>query len=134
MRLMNYSPALFRRRSHKLVGVAAAAGLILAGTMPGLSAANAAPPPLVTDPAQYVDVFGGTGDGGGEVGSINDFPGPARPFGMVQFSPDTNGSAGTGAAGDWTSGRVGSGYRYGANQIRGFSLTHASQGCSLYGD
>ena len=54
------------------------------------------------------------------------------PFGMVQFSPDTNSR--TTAAGDNTANRNGSVYRWNNRVTRGFSMTHASQGCSLYGD
>ncbi|MDR0504590.1 MAG: GH92 family glycosyl hydrolase [Bifidobacteriaceae bacterium] len=105
-----------------------AAGLI--ATAP----AEAAPPALITNPVQYVQVFGGTGNGGGEVGDINDFPGPAMPFGMVQFSPDSNGTAANVTQGTWSSNRNGAGYHWPDRSTRGFSMTHASQGCSLYGD
>jgi len=61
-----------------------------------------------------VDPFIGTAGGG------NTFPGATLPFGMVQWSPDTNRDA-------W--------YIYGDKQILGFSLTHVSgAGCGLYGD
>jgi predicted alpha-1,2-mannosidase len=54
-------------------------------------------------------------DGGG-----NTFPGATMPFGMMQWSPDTNTSA-------W--------YYYKDKQITGFGLTHISgAGCPLYGD
>jgi predicted alpha-1,2-mannosidase len=54
-------------------------------------------------------------DGGG-----NTFPGATLPFGMIQWSPDTNTQA-------W--------YYYRDKQITGFSLTHISgAGCPLYGD
>ncbi len=75
--------------------------------------------------ARMIDVFIGTGArtslpaaySGGET-----FPGAAVPFGMVQWSPDTVKFAY-------------SGYAYGDNRIRGFSLTHLSgAGCSQYGD
>ncbi|WP_394825377.1 GH92 family glycosyl hydrolase [Pendulispora albinea] len=72
---------------------------------------------------QYVNPFIGTDPGttplppsSGE-STGNDYPGPAMPFGMVQFSPDT---------------RVGSatGYRYSDTSIQDFSLTHfAGAGC-----
>jgi predicted alpha-1,2-mannosidase len=61
-----------------------------------------------------VDPFIGTAGGG------NTFPGASLPFGMVQWSPDTNRDA-------W--------YVYNDKQIRGFGLTHISgAGCGLYGD
>ncbi|WP_020666000.1 GH92 family glycosyl hydrolase [Amycolatopsis nigrescens] len=88
----------------------------------GVSSASAAPgdAPLVADPAAYVDPFIGTGTGGSSVGEINNFPGAAVPFGMMQFSPDTKGSY--------------AGYQYHSDQIRGFSLNHASVGCHAFGD
>jgi predicted alpha-1,2-mannosidase len=65
-------------------------------------------------PYESVDPMIGT-DGGG-----NTFPGATLPFGMVQWSPDTNTDA-------W--------YHHNENQIYGFSLTHISgAGCPLYGD
>jgi predicted alpha-1,2-mannosidase len=61
-----------------------------------------------------VDPFIGTAGGG------NTFPGATLPFGMMQWSPDTNHDA-------W--------YFYSEKQIKGFSLTHISgAGCPLYGD
>jgi predicted alpha-1,2-mannosidase len=61
-----------------------------------------------------VDPIIGT-DGGG-----NTFPGASLPFGMVQWSPDTNTDA-------W--------YIHSEKQLYGFSLTHISgAGCPLYGD
>lgn len=62
----------------------------------------------------------GTGRGGGVVGEINNFPGVSTPLGMMQFSPDTVGSY--------------AGYQYHSDQIRGFSLNHASVGCTAFGD
>jgi predicted alpha-1,2-mannosidase len=65
-------------------------------------------------PYDSVDPTIGT-DGGG-----NTFPGATLPFGMMQWSPDTNTDA-------W--------YHHSENQIYGFSLTHISgAGCPLYGD
>lgn len=84
------------------------------------SPAAAAKPSLVDDPAAYVDPLIGTGRGGASVGEINNFPGPAAPFGMMQFSPDTAGSY--------------AGYQYHSDKIRGFSLDHASVGCTTFGD
>jgi predicted alpha-1,2-mannosidase len=75
---------------------------------------------LVADPTQYVDPMIGTGMGGANVGEINNFPGPSTPFGMLQFSPDTQGAY--------------AGYQYNSNKLRGFSLTHASVGCRQFGD
>jgi len=56
----------------------------------------------------------------GTTGNGNTFPGATLPFGMIQWSPDTNSSA-------W--------YYFQQPQITGFGLTHISgAGCSLYGD
>ncbi|WP_329123743.1 GH92 family glycosyl hydrolase [Streptomyces sp. NBC_01465] len=76
--------------------------------------------PLVDDPSDYVDPLIGTGRGGSSVGEINNFPGPSTPFGMMQFSPDTPGSY--------------AGYQYHSDTIRGFSMDHASVGCTAFGD
>jgi putative alpha-1,2-mannosidase len=68
----------------------------------------------VSTPYDAVNPIIGT-DGGG-----NTFPGASLPFGMVQWSPDTNTDA-------W--------YFYKDKQITGFGLTHISgAGCPLYGD
>jgi predicted alpha-1,2-mannosidase len=65
-------------------------------------------------PYDAVDPFIGTSGGG------NTFPGASLPFGMLQWSPDTNRDA-------W--------YFYNEKQIDGFSLTHISgAGCAVYGD
>ncbi|GAA4588324.1 hypothetical protein GCM10023194_39660 [Planotetraspora phitsanulokensis] len=100
---------------------AALGGAVLIG---GTTQAAAAPPParaaVFADPVQYVNPLIGTGNGGEAVGDINDFPGVDTPFGMMQLSPDTAGS--------------GVGYSYGKSSIRGFSLNHASAGCSVFGD
>lgn len=56
----------------------------------------------------------------GTAGGGNTFPGATLPFGMIQWSPDTD----TGA---W--------YKYDEKELYGFSLTHLSgAGCPLYGD
>ena len=73
----------------------------------------------VTDAANYVDPFIGTGGHG------HTFPGATVPFGMVQFSPDTR-------MNDWDGC---SGYHTSDHTILGFSTTHLSgTGCSDYGD
>ena len=65
-------------------------------------------------PYESVDPLIGTAGGG------NTFPGATLPFGMMQWSPDTNTDA-------W--------YDYHQKSIYGFSLTHVSgAGCPLYGD
>lgn len=65
-------------------------------------------------PYDSVDPLIGTAGGG------NTFPGATLPFGMIQWSPDTDQDA-------W--------YRYDEKKLYGFSLTHISgAGCPLYGD
>ncbi len=69
--------------------------------------------------ADLVNPFIGTGTGPG--GSINLFPGPSMPFGMVQLSPDTESR--------------GFGYHSYQPDIQGFSMTHMSgPGCANEGD
>lgn len=77
---------------------------------PAISAAAQAQ----SSPYDAVDpIIGTDGDG-------NTFPGASLPFGMVQWSPDTNTEA-------W--------YIHHQKQIYGFGLTHVSgAGCPLYGD
>lgn len=71
-------------------------------------------------PVSYVNSLIGTGNGGPEAGEINNFPGPSAPFGMVQYSPDTvDGYAG---------------YVITDDRLKGYSMTHASVGCSAFGD
>ncbi|WP_063740016.1 lectin [Amycolatopsis jejuensis] len=99
----------------------AAVGCALALAVAGLSAvpAQAAPQAAqaVADPASLVNPFIGT------TNDANDFPGADAPFGMVQWSPDTN------------SRPPGGGYNYKDSTITGFSLTHiAGPGCGAAGD
>jgi len=80
---------------------------------------------------QYVNPFIGTGNSplpdylGGNA-SGNTFPGATMPFGMVQWSPDTEKAFGKDERGS---------YLYADTAIRGFSLTHLSgPGCPVFGD
>ena len=76
--------------------------------------ANAA---LAENVIRWVDPFIGTVDEG------NCFPGPCRPFGMVQPSPDTGGKVHC------------SGYKFTDTTVRGFSQTHLNgTGCPAMGD
>ena len=71
--------------------------------------------------APAADVLPLIGTGKGPGGSINLFPGPSMPFGMVQVSPDTEDQ--------------GYGYHYYDKNIHGFSMTHMSgPGCANEGD
>ncbi|HEV2864281.1 MAG TPA: GH92 family glycosyl hydrolase [Pyrinomonadaceae bacterium] len=83
------------------------------------------------DLSSFVNPFVGTGNSplpdylGGNA-SGNTFPGATLPFGMVQFSPDTDKSFGPVDRGS---------YAYHHDSIRGFSLTHLSgPGCPIFGD
>jgi predicted alpha-1,2-mannosidase len=90
-------------------------------TISDFSFESRTPAPITAQqsPAGQVNVFIGTGAGPG--GSINLFPGPSMPFGMVQLSPDTESS--------------GYGYHYYQRYIQGFSMTHMSgPGCNNEGD
>jgi predicted alpha-1,2-mannosidase len=93
---------------------------------PAVAQAATAPagtPAAVRDPAALVDPLVGTGSGGGVVGQVDTFPGADRPFGMVQWSPDT------------PSRPDGGGYSDSDSSITGFSLTHVSgPGCAVAGD
>jgi len=106
-------------RSRIAAGIIAAA-LAVGGTAGAAAPATAAEPDWVVDPAGHVDTLNGTGIGGESVGSINNFPGPAVPFGMVQFSPDTTDTY--------------AGYQYHNDRMTGFSMNHASAGCYVFGD
>ncbi|QDZ15648.1 alpha-1,2-mannosidase [Humibacter ginsenosidimutans] len=110
------------RTSRRPVMLGALAALIGLVAMPLVTTATAAhaDPAYVSDPASYVNTLNGTGSGGANVGSINNFPGPATPFGMVQFSPDTTNTY--------------AGYSHDNSTLKGFSLTHASVGCTAFGD
>ncbi len=78
----------------------------------------------LADPASNVDVFAGTAPGARTFGGGHNYPGAALPFGMVQWSPDTNPAA-----------TDSGGYDYRDHHIDGFSLTHLSgAGCAVYGD
>jgi len=76
-----------------------------------------------TNFANLVDPFTGTGvQQGAPFGGGDTFPGADVPFGMVQWSPDTEQY-------------VPGGYWYNDNQITGFSLTHLNgAGCGVYSD
>src|SRR5918998_6709366 len=83
------------------------------------------------DAARYVNPFVGTANSpvpdylGGNA-SGNTFPGATVPFGMVQFSPDTERGFGPEDRGS---------YVHRDTAIRGFSLTHLSgPGCPVFGD
>ncbi|HYX98207.1 MAG TPA: hypothetical protein VE908_01430, partial [Mycobacterium sp.] len=66
-----------------------AAALLVSAMLVSATPTSYEPPPLVANPVEHVDTLIGTGNGGKNVGEINNFPGPSVPFGMVQYSPDT---------------------------------------------
>src|ERR1700761_6688483 len=103
-----------------------AAVLAASALVPAVAQAATAPgqtPAAVADPAALVDPLVGTGSGGDVVGQVDTFPGADRPFGMVQWSPDT------------PSRPDGGGYSDSDSSITGFSLTHVSgPGCAVAGD
>jgi predicted alpha-1,2-mannosidase len=111
------------RRARRFVLWSIAAVALAAPAVTEIPSAMAAAS-LVTDPAQYVHTLAGT------TGSTNSFPGPAMPFGMVQYSPDTA----SGGNVQSTTGPTGTGYKYNQNYLIGFGATHASQGCGMGGD
>src|SRR6478736_7157567 len=75
-------------------------------------------------PSSLVNPFMGTGVGGTAVGQINASPAAAVPLGMIQWGPDTAPERAPGG-----------GYRAGATELTGLSLTHLSgPGCPAYGD
>ncbi len=106
-----------RRAFGALTVVIAAAGVWVPLTV---APARAEELPLVVNPVEHVNTLIGTGTGSETMGEINNFPGAATPFGMVQYSPDTTDTY--------------AGYDYRNPRSTGFSLTHASAGCPAFGD
>jgi predicted alpha-1,2-mannosidase len=94
-------------------------------------AASARRMKAVANLVRYVNPFIGTANsplpdylGGNSSG--NTFPGATMPFGMIQWSPDTEKGFGKDERGS---------YLYADTAIRGFSLTHLSgPGCPVFGD
>jgi predicted alpha-1,2-mannosidase len=91
-------------RAFGLLGLAAFCGLVPRGERAVAAAADQ--PPL----SSYICPMVGT------KGQGNTYPGPSAPFGMVQFSPDTDRDL-------WD---TASGYAYTDTSIMGFSVTHLS--------
>lgn len=111
-------PSLRSRRLARSAGAAiGSAALASAAALIIVPTADAAPT-LVSDPASLVNTIVGTS------GAVDTFPGPAVPFGMTQWSPDTSPDR-----------PAGGGYEYNDTKLRGFSLTHISgPGCGASGD
>ncbi len=108
------------RSRRALIALVAASAVFMAFVAAAPPIAYDGAPTFVANPVNYVETLIGTGTGGTTVGEINNFPGAAVPFGMVQYSPDT--------VGDYA------GYKYENPRSTGFSMTHASVGCPAFGD
>lgn len=103
------------RRGRGIVSMLAAFATALGAlaASPTVARADAA---LVGDPVGLVAPLAGTTAGGGA------YPGAATPFGMVQFSPNTEAAEG-------------GGYEYSNPKTWGFGLNHLSgPGCAAMGD
>src|SRR4051794_5231756 len=86
---------------------------------PGINLTKYVNPFIGTANSPLPDYLGGNGSG-------NTFPGATLPFGMIQWSPDTEHAFGKDERGS---------YLYADTAIRGFSLTHLSgPGCPVFGD
>jgi predicted alpha-1,2-mannosidase len=90
---------------------------------------TAAPATGAERPERLINPFMGTDAGAPDFGTGggagNTYPGATLPFGMLNWSPDTDPS--------WVN--FAGGYSYGDERIKGFSLTHVSgAGCSGYQD
>src|SRR6202161_4234420 len=107
----------WRRALIALIVVASVAMTFIAAAPPFAYDGEAS---LIANPVDHVNTLIGTGTGGETVGEINDFPGAAVPFGMVQYSPDTAGNY--------------AGYNIDNPRATGVSMTHASVGCAAFGD
>ena len=103
-------------RYNMLVGRALAAGAAISLTSAAAPAAGPA-----KEPVDFINPMVGASTSA-EFGEGKTFPGAARPFGLVQLSPDTI-----------TGGDNGSGYSWEHPTIEGFSFTHMS-GVGWYGD
>ncbi|HUA66643.1 MAG TPA: GH92 family glycosyl hydrolase [Alphaproteobacteria bacterium] len=100
------------KRPFHLVHLTSLFGIICATAVSALSQAN----PALLDLTQYASPLCGT------AGGANLFPGPVLPFGMIQWSPDTE------------MGMRKGGYDYNDSRISDFSVEHISgAGCS-YGE
>ncbi|MGA7525035.1 MAG: GH92 family glycosyl hydrolase [Acidobacteriaceae bacterium] len=96
-----------------------AAALAIFAAVSVLASCAIAQSGAAASPTDSVNPIIGTGTGPGD--TINLFPGPTLPFGMVQLSPDTEDK--------------GFGYHYAQNAIHGFSMTHMSGvGCPNDGE
>jgi predicted alpha-1,2-mannosidase len=103
-------------RTRRWPVVVSAAVLVVATGITGRHAYAAPHAALVDDPASMVNTIVQTGIG-------DDFPGAQAPFGMLQWSPNTNNRS------------AGGNYDHGDNRLRGYALTNlAGPGCGAMGD
>ena len=112
-------PSAWPRSAARRRLVAAMAAVAAVALAPITAPVRAAEAGAVEHPAAYVNPFIGTGGAG------NTFPGAVRPFGMLSWSPELA------RPGDATRAPAPGGYKYSADRVRGFSLTHVSAtGCA----
>ncbi len=105
-----------RRPVRPVLVVVSATVLLLAAGGLGRIALAAPRAALVNDPASMVNTIVQTGIG-------DDFPGAQAPFGLIQWSPNTNNRS------------AGGNYDHGDNRLRGYALTNlAGPGCGAMGD
>jgi predicted alpha-1,2-mannosidase len=107
-------------RHRKALRIAAVLALattsILTGSATFAASRTVQPAALVADPASLVNTIVQTGIG-------DDFPGAQAPFGLIQWSPNTNNRS------------AGGNYDHGDNTLRGYALTNlAGPGCDAMGD
>jgi len=111
--------SIFARRLASAIRELCSSVLVLVAVFFSIQRASAAVSDKDGGPAQLVNSFIGTGKGPGD--SENLFPGAVMPFGMAQFSPDTEDK--------------GLGYHYYQQILKGFSMTHMSGvGCPNEGE
>ena len=114
-----------RSRAMGVLATMVATVALASGLLVPADASAATHVDVVTHPSALVNPINGTGAGAVNPGAIGEFPGADLPFGMLQWSPDTQPN--TAASGG--------GYSYDDSQISGYSLTHLSgTGCASYGD
>src|SRR5580698_9493884 len=100
------------KHSFRSIRLSALLGIICAGVLNARSQGNSAS----LDLTRYASPLCGT------AGGANLFPGPVLPFGMIQWSPDTEMGARKG------------GYSYNDNRISDFSVDHISGAGCDYGE
>ena len=122
---------MYRKLCAAVLSWSLASSFLLSAASPAAQARTGRKLKPDADLTQYVNPFVGTGRSplpdllGGNAGG-NTFPGATLPFGMVQWSPDTENGFGPEDRGS---------YQYADTRLRGFSLTHLSgPGCHVFAD